>query len=65
MSYTYSDYVRDNGRAPARYHRSFATRPHWTKPLLRYWSRHTYDGPDMELQDGRKIKQGETLEVKE
>ena len=63
MTYTYADYVRDHGSAPRRYipHDWEPELVHWPRPLMRYWSRHVWDGKPVRLQGGRIVKRGETI----
>lgn len=63
MTYTYADYVRDHGRAPRRYipHGWEPELVHWPRPLMRYWSRHVWDGKPVRLQDGRVLKKGDRV----
>lgn len=63
MTYTLADYVRDHGKAPRRYipHSWEPELVHWSRPLMRYWHRHVYDGKPVRLQGGRVLKEGETI----
>lgn len=55
MAYTYADYVRDHGKAPQRHtpHDWEPNQVRWTRPLMRYWEKHTYDGKPVRLQNGQ------------